>query len=234
MSELVTTEIEDSIAMITMDDGKVNALSPRMQRAIHAALDQAEAAGAVVVVAGREGRFSGGFDLAVLTAGGADAAGMVRGGFEIAARLLSFPRPVVVACTGHAIAMGAFLLLAGDHRIGAAGAHRIVANEVAIGLTLPRAAIAICRERLNPAVFTRATLLAEPFSPEEAVAAGFLDRAVPAAEVRATAKSVAAGLAKLDMTAHAASKLRARAEFLASFRAAIEADDADLRRLIAA
>ena len=234
MSALVTTEIADGIATIAMDDGKANVMSPRMQGEIHAALDQAEAAGAIVVLAGRDGVFSGGFDLTVLAGGGADAVGMVRGGFELATRLLSFPRPVVVACTGHAVAMGAFLLLAGDYRIGAGGKHRITANEVAIGITLPRAAITLCRERLNPAAFSRATLLAEVFSPEDAVGVGFLDRVAPAAEIREAAKSYASGLAKLDANAHAASKARVRESFLQTLRGTIEADDADLRALISA
>ncbi len=133
-----------------MDDGKVNVLSIPMLGEINAALDQAESAGAVVVLTGRDGRFSGGFDLAVLRAGGPDALTMLRGGFDLAERLLTFPTPVVVACSGHAIAMAAFLLLSGDYRIGAAGPFKITANEVAIGLPMPMAAIEICRQRLTP------------------------------------------------------------------------------------
>src|SRR3954468_10810787 len=108
---LVTDRIEDAIATITMDDGKRNALSPAMLAELNAALDRAEAARALVVLTGRDGVFSAGFDLRVLGNAGADAAGMVRTGFELAARLLAFPTPTVVACTGHAIAMGAFLVL---------------------------------------------------------------------------------------------------------------------------
>jgi enoyl-CoA hydratase len=225
----VTYELDAAIATISMDDGKVNALSLDMLGELNAAFDRAEADGAVVVLAGRPERFSAGFDLPVLRAGGDDALDMLRGGFELAERLLSFPTPVVIACTGHAVAMGVFLLLAGDYRVGAAGPYKIQANEVAIGLTMPRAAVEICRQRLKPAQFTRAVLLAETFTPEEAVDAGFLDRAVPAAEVQDTARSTAAGWAAPYMRAHAGSKLRARDEMLRTLRAAIEADDADLR-----
>lgn len=225
----VTYDIDGSIATITMDDGKVNALSLQMLGELNAAFDRAEADGAVVVFSGRPERFSAGFDLPVLRAGGDDALDMLRGGFELAARLLSFPTPVVIACTGHAVAMGVFLLLSGDYRVGAAGPYKITANEVAIGLTMPRAAVEICRQRLKPAQFTRAVLLAETFAPGEAVDAGFLDRAVPAAEVRDAARSTAETLAALDMNAHASSKLRARDELLRTLAAAIEADDADLR-----
>ncbi len=221
---LVSYRLEESTATITMDDGKVNVLSPGMLSQLNAALDQAEADRAAVLLAGRDGVFSAGFDLAVIRAGGPAAARLLRGGFELAARMLALPVPVLVACTGHAIAMGAFLLLAGDYRLGADGPYRITANEVAIGLTLPSAAIEICRQRLGPAHLSRALALAEVFSPEDAVAAGFLDRVVPAGQLRETAAAAAARLAALDLDAHAGSKLRIRSAALSTIRDAIEAD----------
>ncbi len=160
--------------MITMDDGKANVLSPAMQSEIHEALDRADAEQAIVVLTGRDGCFSGGFDLAVLRSGGSEASAMLRGGFDLAERILTFPRPVIAACTGHAIAMGVFLLLSADYRIGAEGTYKITANEVAIGMTLPRSAIEILRQRLTPAAFTRASILAEVFSPINAVDCGLL------------------------------------------------------------
>jgi len=229
MSDLVTYQLKESIATITMDDGKVNVLSPQMLAEINAALDQAMADRAVAVLTGRDGMFSAGFDLRVLTAGGPDALGMLRGGFELAERMLSFPTPVVIACNGHAVAMGVFLLLSGDYRVGAAGPYKIIANEVAIGLTMPRAAIEICRQRLAPAHFNRAVILAEPYSPEDAVAAGFLDRVAQPAELQEVARTTAAQLGKLNIAAHTASKLRAREQALQAIRAGIEADDASLR-----
>jgi enoyl-CoA hydratase len=228
MDATVTYQLQDSIATITMDDGKVNALSPGMLGQLGAALDRALADRAVVVLTGRPGVFSGGFDLKVLRAGGPDAAAMVRSGFELAERLLSFPLPVVIGCTGHAVAMGVFLLLSADYRVGIAEPCKITANEVALGLTMPQAAIEICRQRLAPAHFHRAIILADVYAPEEAVAAGFLDRAVPAAELPGFLRAAAARLATLDKAAHAATKLRARAVALAALRAAI-ADDAGRR-----
>lgn len=230
MGTLVSYTFDDSIAAITMDDGKVNVLSLQMLTELNEALDRALADQAVVVLSGREGRFSAGFDLATLRAGGTEALDMLRAGFELSERILSFPTPVVIACTGHAIAMGVFLLLSGDYRLGAAGAHKITANEVAIGLTMPLAAVEICRQRLAPAHFNRAVILSEVFSPDEAVAAGLLDRVVPAPELHDVAKSLATDLAKLDMNAHAATKLRVRDHALQAIRAAIEADDDALRR----
>ena len=221
MGTLVTYECDGSVATITMDDGKVNALSLTMLTELRAAFEQAAADGAVVVLAGREGRFSGGFDLGVLRAGGPDAVAMLRSGFELAERVLSFPTPVVMACTGHAVAMGVFLLLSGDTIIGTAGPYKITANEVAIGLTLPWAAIEILRNRLTPADFARAANLAEVYSPEAAVAAGFLDRVVAASELHAAARETATALAQLDMAAHIGTKLRTREPALHALRAAI-------------
>ena len=224
MGTLVTYELSESVATIAMDDGKVNALSLQMLGELGAALDQAAADEAVVVLTGRDGRFTAGFDLGVLNAGGPDGFEMLRTGFELAARLLAFPTPVVMACNGHAIAMGVFLLCSADYRLGAAGPYRLTANEVAIGLALPRVAVEICRQRLVPAHFTRALLLAEVYSPEGAVAAGFLDRVVPAGELSVTANDVARQLATLDMRAHSASKRAVRERALEAIRATLDSE----------
>jgi enoyl-CoA hydratase len=221
---LVSCDITEGIATVRLDDGKVNALSPEMLGEIGAALDEAAAGAGVVVLTGREGIFSAGFSLPVLQSGGLDAAAMLRGGFSLAERLLSFPLPVIVACPGHAIAMASFLLLSADYRIGIEGAFRITANEVAIGLTMPQAAVEICRQRLAPAHFHRAVILAEVYSPRTAVEAGFLDLVVEAGELEATVREVAARLAKLSPGAHAATKLRARGPALRAIREGVEAD----------
>jgi len=230
VSPLVGYELHDSIATITMDDGHVNVLALQMLTELDAALDRAAADRAVVVLSGREGIFSAGFDLRVLRAGGSEAIAMVRAGFELAERVLAFPTPIVVACTGHAVAMGTFLLLSGDHRVGALGPYKFTANEVAIGLTMPFAAIEILRQRLAPAHFNRAVMLAATFSPEAAVEAGFLDQAVEPSEVHSIARATAVALSSLDMRAHAATKLRARSHTLEAIRAGIDADYAAFRR----
>jgi enoyl-CoA hydratase len=230
MDTLVRYEVDDRIATIAMDDGKVNALSPGMLAELNAALDKAEADRAAVLLTGREGVFSAGFDLTVLRAGGPAAMDMVRAGFELSLRLLSFPAPVIIACPGHAIAMGVFLLLSGDYRIGATGDYRIAANEVAIGVTMPHAAVEILRQRLTPACFNRAVLLAEPFPPDDAVGAGFLDRLVEPARLTATAREIATAALGLDPDAHAATKLRAREPALRAIRADIDADRAAARQ----
>lgn len=229
MGTLVTYRLEDNVATIAMDDGKANVLSLPMQTELHAALDQAEAANAVVVLTGRDGMFSAGFDLAVLRAGGDESAAMLHGGFELAVRLLAFPTPVLIVCTGHAIAMGLFLVLSGDYRVGADGPYKIIANEVAMGLAMPWTPIEICRQRLTPAHFHRVVSLAELYTPEGAVDAGILDRVVPPTELVETVRETASTLAALDMRAHVATKLRVRKQALEAIRAAIELDDKGFR-----
>lgn len=228
MSEPVTYDQRDGVATVRMDDGKVNALSLTMLAAIGAALDKAEADESVVVLMGRPGIFSAGFDLRVLREGGPDAVRMLQNGFLLAERLLTYPRPVVIACPGHAIAMASFLLLSVDYRIGVAGDFRVTANEVAIGLTMPRAAIELCRQRLAPAHFHRAVVLAEVYSPDGAVAAGFLDAVVAPDNLEAAAADAGRRLAELHMTAHRLTKERARALSLERLRAAVEQDDAEM------
>jgi enoyl-CoA hydratase len=226
MAELVSYRLEGPVATIAMDDGKMNVLSPDMLAQLNAALDRARADRAVVLLTGRPGVFSAGFDLGVFRAGGAVAEKMFIDGFKLAARLLAFPAPTILACSGHAIAMGSFLLLSADYRIGSAGQHKIGANEVAIGITMPFFGVEICRQRLTPACFNRAVINAEIFTPEDAVLAGFLDRVVPAAELATEAQATVAGLAKLDKDVHTATKLRARDQALKAVHAAIAADAA--------
>jgi enoyl-CoA hydratase len=226
MGTLASYRLDGAVATITLDDGKVNVMSPAMLAAINGALDQAAADQAAIVLTGRPGVLSAGFDLATLRAGGAPATAMVEAGFELSARLLSFPAPVVVACPGHAIAMGLFLLLSGDYLIGADGPFRFAANEVAIGLTMPRAAVEVLRYRLAPAAFLRALTLSEPFAPATALAAGILDEVVPADALAAAARDRAAAAAALDRAALAGSKARIRAQQVRAVQAAIEADRA--------
>lgn len=226
MRNIVAYQLNDSVATITMDDGKVNVMSLSMISELNKALDRAIADQAIVVLTGRQGVFSAGFDMRVLSAGGADANNMVKAGFELSERLLSFPTPVVIACNGHALAMGVFLVLSGDYRIGAEGAFKIGANEVAIGITMPNFGVEICRQRLAPAHFHRAVINAEIYTPNQAVIAGFLDQVAPEADLSNVAQHVATQFTKLNIAVHAATKLRAREQTLKAIRRAIEMDDA--------
>jgi enoyl-CoA hydratase len=224
----VNYEQTESVATITLDDGKVNVLSPAMQQNLNEALDRAEhAAGAgevkAVVLAGNQKVLSAGFDLAVFNSGDAAAAlGMLSGGFELSIRLLTFPVPVVIAATGPAIAMGSFMLLSGDHRVGSAKT-KCQANEVAIGMVLPISAIEIMRMRLTRAAYQRAVALAATFVGADAVAGGWLDELVEPEQVLTRAQQVAAEFAAtLHVKAHRASKLKARDDALKAIQAGID------------
>ncbi|MFN8112755.1 MAG: crotonase/enoyl-CoA hydratase family protein [Solirubrobacterales bacterium] len=217
MSELTTYALDDGIATITLDDGKVNALSADMLASIGERLDQAEADEAVVVMTGRERTFSAGFDLK-----SEDWPTMLTAGARISERMLSFPRPIVVACNGNALAMGAFLLLSADYRVGAAGDFKIGLNEVAIGLTLPFFGIAIAKHRLTRPAYDRATVTGVIIGPDEARDAGFLDEVVEPGEVIGTARAAAERLKGIDMNAHHATKLRIRADALAGLADGID------------
>jgi enoyl-CoA hydratase/carnithine racemase len=236
MSSTVAYERNEAVATVTMDDGKVNVLSPAMQTAVNEALDRAEAdvlAGEVkaIVLAGNAKVFSAGFDLGVFNSGDAAAAlGMLAGGFELSIRTLTFPAPVIMAATGPAIAMGSFLLLSGDVRIGSPRS-RCQANEVAIGMTLPISAIEIMRMRLTRAAFQRAVSMAATFSGDDAVAGGWLDEVVEPENVLARAADVAAeAAATLNTRAHVASKVKARDDALAAIRAGIDGLPAEFAR----
>ena len=204
----VTVNPRGPVTVVSIDDGKVNALTPDLLDSLFGALDTAEAHAGAVVLAGRPGVFSAGLDLNVMRGGGPAADDLLRKGGEIFLRLAEFPRPVVAACTGHALAAGAVVLLGCDVRIGAAGDYKVGLNEVAIGLPLPRLVVSLARARLSPRHFTRACNTAQIYSPAEAVEAGFLDEA-GAPDATGDALHVAAELAEgLDADAFAATRRR--------------------------
>lgn len=224
MSDLVSYEFEDGIATLTLNNGKVNALSPPMFEALNAALDRAEQDRAVVIITGQPGILSGGYDLKVMTASAEAAISLVATGSTFTRRLLAHPFPVIVACPGHAIAKGAFLLLASDYRIGVDGAFNIGLNEVQIGMTMHHAGIELARDRLSKSAFHRSVICGEIFSPLAALNAGFLDQVVQANELLAVAKATAGQLKKINMTAHRNTKLKARKALLETLDQAIELD----------
>ncbi len=215
---------DETIAVITMDDGKVNALGPAMLAEINAVLDQAEGENAgAVVIAGNERVFSGGFDLKVFRSGDVQASiEMLKAGFELSHRLLSFPVPVVAAITGHAIAMGSFLACSVDHRI-AGPTYSFQANEVAIGMVLPYPALEIMKLRLTRSAYQQAAGLAKTFLGETALAGGWIDEIAMADRVLPRAVEAAHDFAtNLHAKAHYACKMRARQETLDAMRAGID------------
>ena len=230
-TDLLRYTLEGTTAIVTMDDGKANALSYAMIDALLEALARAEREASALVLAGRPEKLCGGFDLKVMMAGPDAARQLLRRGSELLMRLYGTPLPLVIACTGHAIAGGALMVLTGDVRLGAAGAFRIGLNEVAIGLPVPMLAMELLRDRLTAAALPRATLGAQLYAPDEAVAAGYLDAVVPAGELTARATQEAARLGALARHAYRATKERLRGQTIARITGGL---DDDMARLLPA
>ncbi len=224
MTDAVHYSFADGIARIRIDDGKRNAFSPDVLKGINEALDHAEADKAVVILTGREDVFSAGFDLNVMKRGGPAALGMLRTGYALTGRVLSHPRPVIVACNGHCMAMGVFLMLAADYVIGTRGDYKVAANEVAIGLPMPRTAATMLRHRLKPSAYQRAVTLGESFGTEAALDAGFFDELVADDELAARSTAKAVDLKKLDTWAHANAKRQIRRSVIRRIRWTVWAD----------
>jgi enoyl-CoA hydratase len=214
----VRYELRESTSILWLDDGKVNALTYDRVSACQEGLDRAEKEAKAVLIAGRPGCFSAGFDLPLLREGGEAASEMLLAGFELALRLYAFPYPVVIACTGHAVAMGAILCLSADTRIGADGDFKIGLNEVAIGLALPDLGVELARERLSKRHLSRAVLQAQLYAPLEAVDAGFLDRVTSPERVIDESIDAAQRLSSLDTAALRDTKLRLRGDTIARIR----------------
>ncbi len=227
-TDLVRYTVEGTTAIVTLDDGKANALSYPMIDALLEALARAEREASAMVLTGRPERFCAGFDLKVMMAGPDAARQLLRRGSELLMKLYGTPIPLVVACTGHAIAGGALVVLTGDVRLGAAGAFRLGLNEVSIGLPVPMLAMELARDRLAPAALPRATLGAQMYAPDEAVAAGYLDAVAPADELAARAASEAARLGALSRGAYRATKERLRGATIARITGSLDDDMARL------
>lgn len=220
--------IDDTVAVVQLDDGKANAISHEVIRGFHDALDRSLEEAEAVAILGRPGRFSAGFDLSVMTAGDQPMQELVLAGAELLLRIYGHSQPVVAGCTGHALAGGALLLLASDTRIGAEGDFRIGLNEVGIGMALPVFAVELARDRLSAAELTAATTQAKVYDPAGAAAAGYLDLVVDPDEVAATAIAEARRLGEMRRGAIAGTKARLRSATLQRIRATLVDDIAGL------
>jgi len=231
MTDLVSYVFADGVATLTMDDGKANAMGPGMQAALNAAFDRAEADKAIVVLTGRPGVFSGGFDLSVFKAGDPRVTfQMLTGGAQLAQRVLAYPHPVIAACSGHAVAMGLFLLQCADVRIGLKAGATFQANEVLIGMTLPHFALETLRQRVTtPHLQLVGTALA--YAGDDAVRAGLLDEALAPEALAAAVAAQVERLKKAHPASFTATKQRLNASVLGAMPAALEKDIADWKRL---
>jgi enoyl-CoA hydratase len=211
-----------------MDDGKANALSEAMIAGLVEGITRAEKEASAAVLVGRPDRFCAGFDLRVMMSSPEAARQLLSAGAEMLMRLYGAALPLVVACTGHALAGGALTLLTGDLRLCAQGAYRIGLNEVAIGLPVPVLAMELARDRLAPRQLSLATLQARIYDPESAVSAGYADEVVAGDQLLARAMEEAGKLAALSKQAYAATKVRLRGRTIAHIRATLDSDVKEL------
>lgn len=224
MNQVVSYQSEENYVIITLNNGKANAISHDVIEGINGSLDKAEQENKVVILTGQKGIFSAGFDLKVMTKSPESAKELVTKGSRLSLRMLSFSKPIIVACSGHAIAKGAFLLLSSDYRIGVEGDFKVGLNEVMIGMTMHNAGIAIAKARLSEVYLNRSVNNAEIFNPEDALKAGFLDSIVSELHLLPTAIKVAMMFSKLNRKAHAETKLKVRKPHLDALEKGIVLD----------
>jgi len=224
MNEVVQYQSEENYALITITNGKANAISHEVIEGLNNALDNALEEDKVVILTGQPGIFSAGFDLKIMTKSPESAKELVTKGSQLSLKMLSFPKPIIIACSGHAIAKGGFLLLSADYRIGVEGDFKIGLNEVMIGMTMHHAGIAIAKGRLTEIYLNRSVNNSEIYNPIDAEKAGFLDKVVPENQLLPTAIKVAGMFSKLNKKAHAETKLKVRRPHLESLSIAIQLD----------
>lgn len=218
---LTSVTVEDGVTRILLDDGKVNAMSLEMLAEIATRLEEAASHDGPVVVQGRPGVFSAGFDLRTFARGPEASLAMVRAGADLIQRFLNHPRPIVTVCTGHAYPMGAFLMLAADVRFGVAGNWKIGMNEVAIGLTVPHFALALARHRLSPPGLARVSTAAM-FDPPSAQQYGYLDRVCEAPDLQSAVEEELRRLKALDWPSYERTKKRLNGRIADEIAAAIQ------------
>ena len=224
-SPSVSYELTGDVALVRVDDGKVNVLSHEVIAALQESLDRAESEAKAVVLMGRPGKFTAGFDLKVMQSGPEAASNLFRAGMDLFVRLYEFPIPVVAACTGHAFAAGAIWLMCCDVRIGADTPTKIGLNETAIGMVLPNSVVTLARDRLSPRHVHSSVQLARLYSPAEAVDVGYLDWVVPEDELEQAALGEAAGLAEgLALKAFAGTRRVIRGPVATSVREMLDPD----------
>ncbi len=221
----VTVSHAGGVATISVDDGKVNAVSMNLIAELHGAFDEAAERESVVILHGRPGIFSAGFDLKYLASSPDAAVELTAAGARLAARIMRHEDPVISVCTGHAYPMGAFMLMSTDYVVGVAGDFRLGLNEVAIGLTVPGFAVELARYRLDPASFRRTVTAGYLFSPDEACAAGMLDVVAGSEdEAMGLAQSKAEAFLAVDRPSFRGTKAKMHAAFLEHFDAVVEAE----------
>ena len=196
--QIATLTTEGDVSIITLNDGKANVFSPEMSSTVSNLLDQVPGDKGSLIITGRPGIFSAGFDLKIISSGDTDAvATMVKAGFTLLARIYNFPRPVIAACSGHGVALGAFLLCCADYRLGAKGQFIVQANETRNNMSIPTPILEISKSRISKKHWYRAILNAEAYPVEKAIEPGYLDEVTEPDNLMIRAMEVANDLATL-------------------------------------
>lgn len=219
---MLNFKLEGNVAVIALDDGKANAVGHAYIGAMNEGLDRAEKEAAAVVITGRSGVFSAGFDLKEIAKGSSEQKALVGSGAQMLLRLFTHPQPVVSASAGHAIAAGALVLLASDTRIGAAGDFKYGLNETAIGMSLPPFGLQMAICRLSKRHQTQAILQATLYEPGEAQTVGYLDEVVAPEALEQTAIKQATALAELPAKAYSETKLDLRGAYIKIIKASLK------------
>lgn len=218
---MVAYELKDNVAIITMDDGKANVVSLDFQKGMTEALDKAEQEAKAVLIKGREGFFSAGFDLKVFEEGDAQKGQqMVKGGGELLYRLFTFPLPTVAACTGHALAAGCLILSACDYRYAAKGKGKIGMNETAINMVLPIFGIEIPKYVLDQRYYDESLVQATIYDVERAQQVGYLNEVVEG-DVVETAFEKAKAFSQFPAKAYHGNKMLTRQPHIDIMKAAL-------------
>ncbi|MBP7928832.1 MAG: crotonase/enoyl-CoA hydratase family protein [Acidimicrobiia bacterium] len=225
----ITTAVEDGLLVVRIDDGKANVIGSPELAVLNSALDQAETDRLPILLVGRPGKFSAGFDLAEMAASTEEMRALVKGGAQFLMRLFTSPRPVVCAATGHSLALGALMLLASDYRVGASGPYKVGLNEVAIGMQLPIFGVELAKARMTPGDVERSALHSTVYSPEQAQTIGFLDEVVAEDQVESTARAHAQRLGALRIGAYSITKNTIRGARAAYVAETLDEDIASLQ-----
>tara|TARA_B100000945_G_scaffold135909_1_gene108480 strand:+ start:1556 stop:2260 length:705 start_codon:yes stop_codon:yes gene_type:complete len=176
---LATLTKENDISVIKLDDGKANAFSYEMLIQINNLLEKVSRDSGALVITGREGLFSGGFDLKTFATGDMEKVSkMVQLGYRLLLELFSFERPVIAAVSGHSIALGLFIACSADYRIAIDGEYVCQANEVRNNMDIPTPIMEILKARVNKNYFYPAVLHSDPFSVQDSIAVGYIDEVV--------------------------------------------------------
>ena len=206
-NSFATLSQEDEISIITLDDGKANVFSEEMTQAINDCLDKVPTDSGSLIITGRPGMFSAGFDLKVIASGDVPKIKkMSLSGFKLLSRIFSFPRPVVAACSGHGIALGTFLLCCCDYRIGIKGEFLLGANEMKTNMVIPTPILELIKFRISPSHKYRSILGAEMYQLDKAIDAGLMDQVEEAETLMDAATEKAKDLATMGHPSYTLTK----------------------------